>query len=263
MKRLLLVAGLILTLGITALSTGCVRVNMQDKNGPLTTQNYDYTGFTGVDVGSAMKLDVSYGPSFNVTVTAGKTIIDKIHISRIGETLKFDIDGWSFNWWNNSMPKVSIVMPVLNYLHLSGAANGTVSGFSSTGELAADISGASHLDLDMAAGSFTARLSGASKLKGRLTATASDLSLSGASDIGLTGTGGDIKLHASGASSSSLRYYVVQNADVDFSGASSGSLDVRGILDVKLTGSSGFSYTGNPTLGSVNTSDGSDLKKLK
>jgi hypothetical protein len=261
MKKYILAVVLIAVLIPVLFFTGCVRVDLAEKNGPLTTQFYDNIGFTGVDVGSALNLEITPASTYNVTITAGKNLFDHIHVSQSGSTLKIDVTGWTIGWWGGrNSPKINISMPVLNYVHLSGASDGTVSGFKSGGDFEANISGASHCDIDMETGNFKAELSGASYLKGRLTATGSDVTLSGASDIDLTGSGGDIKLKGSGASTAALMYYKVNNASVDFSGASNGSLDIAGRLDVKLSGASDFKYTGNPTMGEVDISDASDLE---
>jgi hypothetical protein len=260
MKKRILALALIAVLLLPAAFTGCVRVDMAEKSGPLSTQTYDNTGFTGVDVGSALDLEITQGDSYSVTITAGKNIFDHIHVSQSGDILKISITGWSFGWWwGRSTPRVNITMPVLNSLELSGASSGTVNGFKSGEDFSAHISGASDLDIDMETGRFTAEISGASNIKGRLTASGSDMDISGASDINLTGSGGDIKIEGSGASSAALTYYRVNNADVDFSGASDGSLDISGRLDVKLSGASHLKYTGNPTMGEIDISDASDL----
>ena len=264
MKKHILAMLLIAVLVLPAVFTGCVRVDMAEKSGPLATQTYDNTGFTGVDVGSALDLEITQGESYSVTITAGKNIFDHIHVSQSGDILKISITGWSFNWWwGRSTPRVNITMPVLNYLELSGASSGTVTGFKSGENFSTEISGASDLDVDMETGYFTAKISGASNIKGRLTAAGSDIEMSGASDINLTGSGGDIKIDGSGASSAALMYYKVDNASVDFSGASSGSLDIGGKLDVKLSGASHLKYTGNPTMGEIDISDASDLEHVK
>lgn len=263
MKKLFFGIVFITILSSVIITTGCVRVNMAEKNGPITTRSYDYAGFTGVEVGSALRVEITPSSTYSIAITAGENVLDHVNVSLDGKVLKIYMDGWSVNWWfGKGIPKIKITMPVLEELLLSGASNGTVTGFKSDDAFTLKLSGASKLDMEMETGYFTATISGASNLKGQLTSTGSDISLSGASDINITGSGGDIKLHASGASSVALRYFKVDNADVDFSGASNGSLDVGGRLDVKLSGASDFKYTGNPTMGRVDKSDASTLKQI-
>jgi hypothetical protein len=262
MKKIILGTMLVIVLVSGLLLPGCIRRDLSEKNGPVTTQTYDYTGFTGVDIGSALKLEVTAGDTYSVTITAGKNLFDHIRVTKSGDILKIYTEGWSFSWWwGFTTPKVVITMPVLKTLYLSGASDGTVTGFKSVNGLTMTASGASSLDLDMEIGLFKADISGASHVKGRLTATGSDIILSGASSVDLTGSTGDILLRASGASSASLRYFTALNADVAFSGASNGSVNVSGRLDVNLSGASDLNYYGNPTIGNQTVTGASDLNK--
>jgi len=261
MKRLTLIITLITILVSGTLLSGCVRVDMTEKNGPITTQSYDYTDFTGIELGHAFQLDIIPAASYNVTITAVKIVLEHIHVLKSGSTLKIDLDSWRSGWWWSSNPRVTITMPVLTSLKLSGAIEGNALGFKSSQDFYLNLSGASHLDIDMETGYFTSEISGASSVTGRLTATGSDIDLSGASHINLTGSGGDIKLHSSGASTADFTYFTVINAAIEFTGASHGTLDVRGRLDVDLSGASSLEYLGNPTLGKKDISGASDLEQ--
>ena len=263
MKKLIIGLTLITILASLTMFTGCIRVDMSEKNGPITSQGYDYADFTGIEIGSSFNLEVTPAASYNVTITAGKNILEHIRVAKTGSILKITIEGWSFNWWWQHNPKVTVTMPVLTALYLSGASQGSALGFKSAEDFNLKLSGASRLDMDMTTGYFTSELSGASSINGRLTATGSDIDISGASHMNLTGSGGDIKLHSSGASSVDFVYFTVNNADFELTGASHASLDVRGRLDVTLSGASNMKYLGNPTLGKVDVSGASDLEKYK
>jgi hypothetical protein len=260
MKKLII--GLLLIVSLVALlgSGGCIRRNLSEAAGPLETRTFEYTGFTGVDVGSAMDLDITYADTFSVKITAGKQLFDHIRVVKDGDVLKVYTEGWSISWWwGQTTPRVSVTMPKLASLYLSGASEGDVNGFKSTTDFSLHVSGASGADLDMETGRFTAEVSGASNVKGRLTADGSDIEVSGASDFDLTGKGGNTKLKCSGASTASLRYFEVEDADVVCSGASNGSLNISGRLDAELSGASDFNYYGSPTLGDIEVSGASDL----
>jgi hypothetical protein len=262
MKKIILGTILVIMLVYGLMLPGCIRRDLSEKNGPITTQTYDFTGFTGVDAGSALQLEVTAGDTYSVTITAGQNLFDHIRVVKSGSILKIYTEGWSINWWwGNYTPKVTITMPVLETIYISGAADGTVTGFKSDKDLSLKASGASKLNLDMDTGFFTADISGASNVNGRLNASSSDITISGASDINLSGSGGNIKLSGSGASTASLRYFTVDDADVELSGASNGSVDVSGRLDVDLSGASDLNYYGNPTMGNIRTTGASDLNK--
>lgn len=260
MKKVVLGIALIAVLLAGLFLPGCIRRDLSEKSGPITEQSYDYTGFTGVEIGSAMKLDVSYGTSFNVTIKAGKNLFDNIKVTQSGDLLKIYIEGWNISWWwGRTTPRVTITMPELKKLYVSGATESNVTGFSSNNDLDLKASGASQVDIDMKAGYFTAAVSGASEVEGRLIAAGSNITISGASTVDLTGSGGDIKLDVSSASTASLRYFTVNDADVRFSGASHGSMDVSGRLDVNLSGASSLNYYGNPVMGNTSVTGASDL----
>jgi hypothetical protein len=260
MKKVLLVSALVALLAATVMLPGCIRRDLSEKNGPMTTRTYDYTGFTGVDIGSALRLDLSYGENYSISVSAGENVFDHLKVVKVGDTLKIYTEGWSLSWWwGDYNPKVTITMPELTSLVVSGATSTTVSGFKSDRPLELGVSGASNVDMDMETGAVAATISGASDVKGRLVASGTRVNLSGASKLSITGNGGDLNLQASGASTAALRYYTVVNADVILSGASNGSIDVSGKLDVNLSGASDLNYYGEPSLGSTSVTGASDL----
>jgi hypothetical protein len=66
---------------------------------------------------------------------------------------------------------------------------------------------------------------------------------------------------ASGASRFNLDDFTVNNADVDFSGASSGTVNLDGRLDADLSGASRLWYIGEPNMGNIDTSGASTISK--
>jgi hypothetical protein len=264
MKRLIIVIAIIGAIISGAALTGCVRVNLAEKSGPITTKYYDFTDFTGIDIGYAFELVVTASDNYSVSITAGENVLEHLDVHKDGSTLVFGLDGWTDSWfssWHTS-PKVNITMPVLNELELSGAAKANISGFKSSHDFYSKLSGASEMDVDLETGDFTAKLSGSSRIEGKLIAANSDIELSGTSRISLTGSGGDIRLHCSGASEANLTGFAVNDAYIDFSGASHGSLAVSSRMDVSLSGASSLDYMGNPILGLTDISGASSMNKI-
>jgi len=258
MKKILL-AGLLIAVLIGGVTlAGCKTVLIDVEEGPVTTRTYDFTGFTGIEVGHAFEVVVTPSDNYSVTITAREGILDRIDVTLSGSTLRIDTDTWFLTWHSN--PKVTITMPSLQRLGLSGAAQGDARGFKSSGAFEVELSGASHLDLDMGVGAFRAQISGASSLAGDLEATSSDIELSGASNVTLTGFGGDLVIDASGASRAKLPGYPVNAASVELSGASSAELTVSGRMDVNLSGASKLEYFGDATLGTIDISGASDIE---
>ncbi len=253
-----LLVGVVLATGVL---TGCVRRDASDKAGPIVTRDYDNTGFTSVEVGSALKVDITPSDTYSLKITGSQRFLERLQVSQTGDSLKITMDSWMFGWWWGSDPKIAITMPAVKQIVLTGASAGSVTGFKSGEPFNCKVNGASKLELEMETGAFTADVSGASNIKGRLKAAGTSIELSGASDVDFTGSGGDIKLNGSGASSASFLYYPVGNADVVLSGASSASLDISGQLDAVLSGASNLKYTGDPKLGRMDITGASDLTR--
>jgi hypothetical protein len=258
MKRILLAGLLIAVIIGGGMLAGCKMVSIDVEEGLLTTETYAFTDFTGIEVGHAFELEVTRSDNYSVTITAREKTLDNITVSRDGDLLKIELDSWWLTW--HTTPKVTIAMPSLQRLHLSGAAHGEARGFKSSSDFEVELSGASNLDIDISASAFRADISGASSLSGELETTSSDIELSGASDISLTGFGGDLVIDGSGASEGNLADYPVNDADVELSGASSAELTVSGRMDVHLSGASMLGYFGEPTLGTIDISGASDLE---
>jgi hypothetical protein len=86
------------------------------------------------------------------------------------------------------------------------------------------------------------------------------LDLSGGSRVQASGSGEDIVIDASGGSGADLASFTVVNANIDASGGSQVTVDVTGTLNVDASGGSQVSYSGNPTLGMIDTSGGAQVR---
>ena len=256
-KSILIVACTVIM--ITAvLLTGCVAPIIEKDAGPTVSRNYDFTDFTSIEIGHAFKLEVTRADTYSISISASEDVFNQIDVSKTGNKLEISLDTLIFRSYRS--PRVKITMPELRGLYLSGASEGNVKGFRSSQDFDLTLSGASELDMDMETGAFECEISGASEVTGYLKATSCDIVLSGASQIDLEGSGGNIRLGASGASQVDMANFSVNNADINFSGASDGSLDINGRLDVTLSGLSILEFSGNPTLGDFNLTGGSELE---
>jgi hypothetical protein len=133
-------------------------------------------------------------------------------------------------------------MPQLGGLTVSGASHGTVSNFSSTEAVSIAISGASRVTGDITAGDI-------------------GFDVSGASTIELEGSADNMVAVVSGASRFNLGDFTVNNANVNISGASTGTINLDGRLDANVSGASTLLYIGDPVMGTINVSGASKLSK--
>ncbi|MFC1969722.1 head GIN domain-containing protein [Chloroflexota bacterium] len=256
-----IVAVLLGVLLISGLLAGCIREGVPGS-GNLVTQEFEFSDFTRVEVGSAFEVEIVQADSFRVSVTADDNLFEHIQVSKQGETLKIGLKLVPLRPLFSTL-KAEITMPQIRGLDLSGATRGTVSGFSSTENLDTEVSGASSLDMtDMSAGDVEFELSGASRARGDITAGGdARFNLSGASSVQLQGSASDLVIAASGASRVELDNFPVASADVKLSGASGATVNLDGRLDANLSGASRLSYIGEPTMGDIDTSGGSSVSK--
>jgi hypothetical protein len=209
-------------------------------SGNLETEEYAFTNFNEVEIGSAFEFEIKQSSSYSINITADDNVMDYVQVSQDGETLKIRLR--RFISIGPVTLRASVTMPQLHGLTASGASHGTVSAFSSTE------------DLDIT-------VSGASRVTGNIIAGNVEFGISGASTIQLEGSANDIDANVSGASHLNLDDFTVNNADINFSGASSGTVNLNGRLDANLSGASTLWYIGEPTSTDINTSGGSTVSK--
>ena len=239
-------------------ATGCYAV--VTGSGDLETREMDFSGFTELEVGYAFEVEISAGASYSVTITVDDNLFQHLDVSQTGETLHIGLKGNT--GCRNCTLRAAVTMPQIVAVELSGASSGTIGGFSTSDSLDVDLSGASSLDMtDMDVGVADLHLSGASNISGSIDTDDVAFDLSGASSLELEGSGGDASISASGASHGGLEGFQVEDADVQFSGASTGTVNASGTLDVDLSGASVLYYVNSPTLGSVNISGASSLQQ--
>jgi len=256
MKKAIIIAAI-----VTAVAVICTVLSLRGwpgslvGSGNLETEEYAFTDFSRIEISSAFEFEIEQSSSYSINITADDNVMEYIRVSKDGQTLKIglrtglrigsitlSIGPGIFPIPGSVTLRASVTMPQLNGLTVSGASRGTVSGFSSTEDLDITVSGASSVTGDIIAGNV-------------------DFGISGASTIQLGGSANDIDANVSGASRLNLDDFTVNNADVNFSGASSGTVNLSGRLDANLSGASTLWYIGEPTSTDINTSGASTVSK--
>lgn len=191
-------------------------------SGNLVTEDYDFSDFTGVDVGSGFEVEITQSSSYSINITADDNMFDYIEVFKTGETLTIRLKwGHSYESAEAGDRLTIIAMPELYELEFSGGTQGNVEGFTSSHDFV--------------------------------------LSLSGGSTISLEGAANDLTISGSGGSHLYLSDFPVNDATVNLSGGSSATVNLDGRLDGDLSGGSHLKYVGNPTTVDVNTSGGSTV----
>jgi len=190
-------------------------------SGNLRMQEETFSDFAIVDVGSGFKVNINQASSYKIIIIADDNLFDYIQVTKTGNALIIRLEPGVS--YQTSTLKVEVSMPDLQELRLSGGANGTATGFVMSHDFGAELSGGSILKMDGEANNLTATCSGGSNLE--------------------------------------LSEFVVNNASIDFSGGSQGTINLDGTLDANLSGGSRLFYIGNPTLGDIKTSGGSSVSR--
>jgi hypothetical protein len=218
------------------LSAGKIR-----GNGDLVTLKEDIKDFDQIEISHTFKVTIKYAKDYSVSVEVDENLKDHVVVEKRGQRLKIGLeDGYCYS---SAHLEAAITLPDIKQLSLSGASSAVISGFEF-----------SH--------SFDLDLSGASKVSGMLETGDVDLNLSGASTVDLKGKGRNLDVHASGASTLKTEQFMVKDARLSLSGASNCFVNIAGELDVHASGSSNVKYCGKGTLGSIEASGCSRVKRI-
>ncbi len=211
--------------------------NIQDDD--RISRTFNLKDFDRLSLGSAFEINVTKG-NYAVKVEGRKQDLEDLEADVSGNKLRIrykDSHGWGRN---RKRVTVTISMPTLKGLDLSGATTSRISGFNDLGTLDLDISGASKSDIQIKAQKII-------------------MDASGASTINLTGSAARIEGDVSGATSLRAYDFPVKDAFLDVSGASNIKLSVSGKLEVEASGASSVRYRGTASVRS-STSGASSVK---
>ena len=190
--------------------------NSIEGSGTLKSEKRDVSGFSKIDAGGAVNLEIATGKDFGVSLETDDNLLEYVKTEVNGDTLKiYTDDGIS----TENGVKFKISMPEIKDLEVSGASTADVSNIK-TDSLRLVASGASKVKIDGVVKNLETEASGASKIDAEgLKTENANVTASGASSSTVAPTN-DLTANASGASSISYTgepKNVVQNA----SGASS------------------------------------------
>ena len=253
MKKIIFVLAFVF-ISLPFLLTAC-------SNGPSESKQYDFTNFTGAQVSGPFDLSVTPSNSYSISIIAPQDRFNNIKLEKSGDTLEVGMNFSFWNFWRNfgSKSKLEISMPELDILNLSGATSGTVTGFTSNSNFHLELYGASSAEVKIGAYDTSIDLTGASHASGVFNIHDLTLTVSGASNAVLSGIGNDLNLQVSGASSADLGNLQLVNANVELTGASHGTVDASGKLNITASGASSLSYVGNPSIGTIDVTGASSI----
>jgi len=165
-------------------------------SGTSKSETRNVRGFTKIDAGGAVNVEIAVQKNFSVVVEADDNLLANIKTEVSGDTLKIYSE-------DRISPKtrvnVLISMPEMEGLDVSGASSGNVANVNAD-SLELKASGASEIKMDGTAKELNADASGASTINAEsLKVENADVEASGASKAIVSATN-DLKVDASGAS---------------------------------------------------------------
>jgi len=238
----------------------------QTKMGVIYDENVQVRklpNFTSIRVSNAIELYISQSDKTEVAVSAKSEEYRNRIITEVnGGTLIIRMADNKWWKWGNEDYRVKAYVSVkdLYAITASGATNIKIVNGLSSEKLKINLEGASDLKGDIKAGTLMADLSGASSFKGTVQANAFSMKGSGACAFEVSGSGDDLILDVSGASSVKMYDYLVKGASVSASGASSIKINVSDFLKLNATGASSIDYKGAAVIKDMKSSGASSVR---
>jgi hypothetical protein len=234
----LFVLGAIL-MAVSTLSAGCNYLGGVTGNGNVIKQVRSVTAFTGIDVSSAFKVYLTQGTTNSVTVEADENLLQYIETKVEGNTL---VVRCTKPIYHADKRNVYITFVNLNSIEISGAVDLVTQGKITGTELELGCSGASDVEMELGYSRVKIDCSGASKLK-------------------LSGTSENVSIGFSGASELHAYDFIVDNMEMDISGAGEANVNVTKNLRADISGAGEVRYKGTPVI-DEHVSGAGSIKKV-
>ncbi len=184
------------------------------------TRQFNVGSFSKVDIGGAFVVRFRKGTTYKVVADGRENDLDDVNVKVNGNklTVGMGLNGL-FDWNNRKRIGLTITVPAIDELKLSGASKASLTGFGKYDDLNIDLSGACRTVFDGDVDKLNLELSGASNAVLRGHASVVDADLTGASKIEANGMSiGKASVDASGASH--VEFGHVDDLDSETSGAS-------------------------------------------
>jgi hypothetical protein len=236
MKKIFLLAAVLITLGATAQKT------VHDANAVTRPAK----GFHAIEMSDGIDLYLSQGNEEAVAVSASSAEYrDKIKVEVVNGVLKIYYEDRSNNWrvnWGNRKMKAYVSVKTIDQLHASGGADIVI-------------------EDELNVPGLSMHISGGSDFKGKINAKQFNLSASGGSDTHISGRADDVKIDASGGSDVHAYEFITGNCTVQSSGGSDVKITANKQIDAHASGGSDIYYKGTASVNSAKSGGGS-VKKV-
>jgi hypothetical protein len=193
----------------------------------VVTETRDVKGFTKVSFGVSGNIYINLGPEFKVVIEGDKSILDDIETEVSAGRLVIKKENWRMNF--NEKVTVTITMPELNGLGVSGSGKAEIKDAVKVSDLSLSVSGSGKLYAN------------------DLTLSNLNCSISGSGDVVIGGNGktGTADISISGSGNYTGEQFKIGTADVSISGSGNCTCNVTESLKNRISGSGNLTYIGN------------------
>ena len=199
--------------------------------GPITSQTFDLSGFTGVEVAGPDDVTIRQGEAFSITARGRKEALDRLEIKLDGTKLSIGRkrEGFSFSNSDEDDVDIAITLPRLTAVRLTGS-----------GTIYADT-----VDGD----AVEAAVTGSGDLKvAKLTGKSAEITVSGSGDLEIGGgtiTSGELSVTGSG--DIDAEGLVATTLEVSVTGSGNIEAQATGKADIRILGSGDVTLGGGAT----------------
>jgi len=210
-------------------------------NGTVTTQQRNISSFTGIRVGSSMKVFISQGTEHSIKVEADENLMEYIEIKKNGNTLEIDNkDG--YNLKPKHTIKIHITAPEFYELSVAGSGGIKSKTKISTRDLKINIGGSGDVDVEVDAPEVTA-------------------TIGGSGSISLRGTTRSLSTHIGGSGEVHAFQLLSEKASVNIGGSGDAEVFASKQLEISIAGSGDVAYKGTPAVNQRIAGSG-DVRKI-
>ena len=227
-------------LSLSLLSSSCRRFRHIRGSGNAATEKRTMVNFTKVDISGGFKVILVQDSSLIVTVTADDNLLKYVKTAVEGDKLRIYTNR---NLDSQTEMTITVGVKKLQEVDASGGIDVSSKSRINAGDFAFDLSGSSHVNMDLSAANVHTQGSGRTVMVLKGQAAAHNLDLSGSSDIDALD-------------------FVVGKYNIETSGASKCRVNVLKDLSVHTSGSSDIEYRGNPSNVTNDKSGASSLTKI-
>lgn len=211
-----------------------------------TTETYDVSGFTALDIGIRGTVSLSQGDSESLSITGPDDVLSDIDVSvdngRL--TIQYGPRNWIERFFTGEADAVDVdvTMSSIESLSVSGGAEVVGATPIEAGELRVGVSGAGEIELDITADRLRSEISGAGEMH-------------------LQGTAESHRIEISGAGTVRAADLETRESSIRVSGAGECEVYATSRLDVAVSGAGTVRYRGEPRI-SQSVSGAASVKAL-